>query len=101
MYLVVARATGKSESRSELSQVLAGLAAASRDEDGCLSYAFTQDVENPDSFASIETWVDKAALEAHLAGPGVAQGMEQLGPLLAGAPSISGYEVAGEPDKLM
>ena len=101
MYLVVARATGLPERRSELSQVLTELASASRGEDGCLSYEFTTDLENPDSFASIETWADRAALEAHLAAPGAAKVMEKLGPLLAGAPSITGYDVPGGADQLV
>ena len=101
MYLVVARALGKPEARSELAQVLTEVAAASRAEDGCLSYEFTADLENPNSFASIETWIDKAALQAHLAAPGTAEALEKLGPLLAGSASITGYDVPAEPEPLM
>ena len=76
------------------------MAVASRAEDGCLSYLFAADVEKPDSFSSIETWTHKAALQAHLAGPGLAKMLEKLGPMLASAPSITGYDVPGEPDSL-
>lgn len=100
MYVVIANVTAGPDHREELSQVLAESAAASRSEDGCISYVFTSDVENPSSFSSIEVWQDKDALMAHLAGPGVAKLLERVGPLIAGAPTITGYDVPGDPDKL-
>ena len=98
MYLVVAQATARPDRVTEMSQLLVEMASVSRSEDGCLSYIFTSDLENPGSFSSIEMWVDKAAVQAHLAGPGVAKMVEKLGPLVAAAPTITGYDVPGEPD---
>ncbi len=100
MYLVVAHATAQPERHTEMSQLLVEMATTSRNEKGCLSYIFANDVENPASFWSIEQWTDQAALEAHLAAPQLAKMMEKLGPLLDGAPTITGYEVPGEPDHL-
>ena len=38
---------------------------ASRDEDGCLDYAFARDLADPDTLVLFERWRDAAALEAH------------------------------------
>ncbi|MFI7585553.1 putative quinol monooxygenase [Spongisporangium articulatum] len=100
MYVVVASATARPESRAELAQLLAGAAEASRSEDGCLSYHFTGDLENPDAFSSFEIWRDQAALQTHLAGPGVAGLLAKIGPLVAAPPTIVGYQVEGVPDQL-
>ena len=100
MYVVIATVTAGPDHREELSQILVESASASRSEDGCISYVFTSDLEKPDTFSSLEVWQDKDALQVHLAGPGVAKLLEKLGPLITAAPTITGYEVPGEPDTL-
>ncbi|MBA4779814.1 MAG: hypothetical protein A2792_01650 [Sphingomonadales bacterium RIFCSPHIGHO2_01_FULL_65_20] len=45
---------------------------ATRQEEGCLHYAFARDMNDPDIIRISERWVDEAALEAHFASPHMA-----------------------------
>ncbi len=44
---------------------MATMVAASRAEDGCLAYAYAQDVLDPGLIHVVERWRDRAALDAH------------------------------------
>ncbi|MEQ5871541.1 antibiotic biosynthesis monooxygenase [Sagittula sp. NFXS13] len=61
------------------------LAAASvaptRAKDGCLHYAFAEDVKEPGLFHVAEGWRDREALDAHLASPDFAETLRQAGEL--------------------
>ena len=94
MLLVVATVPGKPDKRQELSEVLASLAASSRSEAGCSSYAFYGDVEDPDSFVSIETWDQQSSLDAHMQQPHTQVALGRLGDLLTGAPTITVHDIA-------
>jgi quinol monooxygenase YgiN len=43
--------------------------AATRLEDGCISYDYVQDTANPDIVIVIERWTNRESLEAHLHTP--------------------------------
>lgn len=43
--------------------------AASRAEDGCQTYSYAQDVEDPQLVHVFEVWRDRAAFEAHRQAP--------------------------------
>ncbi|MEM7327103.1 MAG: putative quinol monooxygenase [Pseudomonadota bacterium] len=45
---------------------------ASRDEAGCIEYAYSRDVIDPNLLRIIERWQDKAALVSHFAEPHMA-----------------------------
>ncbi len=47
----------------------AKMAEATRDEDGCITYAFYEDVEVPGRFRVYEEWESMAALAAHAQTP--------------------------------
>ena len=59
----------------------AKVAEKTRDEDGCYTYAFYEDVEVPGRFRVYEEWRDEAALAAHLATPHIADFRATLGRL--------------------
>jgi quinol monooxygenase YgiN len=46
--------------------VMAAMATATRAEDGCLEYAYAEDVFEPGLIRVFERWRDRAALELHL-----------------------------------
>lgn len=48
------------------------MAVATRAEDGCITYAFYEDIENPGRFRVYEEWRDLAALGAHGKAPHMA-----------------------------
>jgi quinol monooxygenase YgiN len=51
---------------------IADMVAASNAEEGCIAYAFTQDVLQPGVLHIVEKWTDEAALAAHFATPHMA-----------------------------
>ena len=46
--------------------------AASRAEDGCLTYSYGEDVAEPGLIRVFELWRDQAAIDAHVAAPHMA-----------------------------
>lgn len=95
MLVVIATLPGKPDKRDEIAEVLAKAAATSRGDAGCLSYAFHRDLENPDSYVSVEVWEDQASLDAHFATPHLAELFRVAPDLLDGAPVITTYETDG------
>ena len=54
------------------------MTTASQAEDGCIDYAFSQDVTDPTLFRIVEIWVDDAALAQHFKTPHMAVFSETL-----------------------
>ena len=94
MLVVIATAGGQPDKRAEITAALATCAAASRGDAGCQSSVFTVDVENPDSYASIETWDEQASLDAHMQQPHTTKLLATLSDKVLAAPVITVYEVA-------
>jgi quinol monooxygenase YgiN len=53
--------------REEVIAELRLVMAASRQDGGCIEYAWSQDLENPATFRFVECWDNQAHLDAHLA----------------------------------
>lgn len=51
---------------------IADMVAASNAEEGCIAYAFTEDLLEPGVIHIVEKWTDEAALLAHFAMPHMA-----------------------------
>ncbi|WP_086619401.1 putative quinol monooxygenase [Erythrobacter tepidarius] len=51
---------------------IAAMVAASNAEEGCIAYAFTEDLLEPGVIHIVEKWRDEAALVAHFATPHMA-----------------------------
>ncbi len=75
---------------------IAGLQEATRAESGNLSYEWSESVESPNTFFSIETWESRQALDDHLGTEHVKAATASLPGWLAGAPSLVGYETPEE-----
>ena len=54
---------------------------ATRQEDGCISYSFSQDIQDPYRLHLAEAWRDMAAFKAHLALPHMANFRKKVGTL--------------------
>ncbi len=72
---------------------LAARARRSREDAGCIDYAFSQALENPCEFRLVEKWESQADLEAHLAIPD-----PEFSELLEGARIASAVAAAAEAD---
>ena len=99
MYLVIAKLVARPERRQDLVDLLNQLVSTARTEPGCLTYTFTADIEDENSFISVETWTDRSALEVHLSSPALAQALTKVPELLTAPPSIVGHAVDGDPVK--
>ena len=67
MRLVIAHMYGIAGRRSELVTLLADAERAATSDAGCLRYAATATVADPNHFVVVEEWRDDAAVEAHYA----------------------------------
>ena len=56
----------------KFSEAAKQMVEATRQEEGCLHYAFARDMNDPDIIRISERWVDEAALEAHFQSPHMA-----------------------------
>lgn len=88
---LIAKITARPETAEAIAPALLKLAAESRKEAGCISYAVVRDISDPSVFALVEEWTSVAALDAHNLMPHVHEALSQAGPLLAKAPEIARY----------
>jgi len=65
LILVTGHISVSPEKVAELRPHIQALVAATRKEDGCLLYAFAEDINDPGTIRIVERWRDWAALEAH------------------------------------
>lgn len=63
-------------------EALQDLALKSLGEEGCLSYVFHRDVQDPRTIIGIEHWVSHPALDEHMQQPYVAELVSQADTLL-------------------
>jgi len=78
----------------------AGVAASvemmrdTRAESGCISYTFSEDLEEPGTFRIFEEWESQEALDAHFASPHMAKFQGVVGSLGVREMKVQRYEVA-------
>lgn len=68
--------------------------AASRAEDGCIEYAYAEDVAEPGLIRVFEAWRDQAAIDAHFKAPHMAVWRAANAELGVFDRQLSLYEVA-------
>jgi len=70
--------------------------AASRAEDGCVTYSYAEDVAEPGLIRVFEAWRDQAAIEAHFKAPHMATWRAAGLQFGVSDRQLSIYEVAAE-----
>lgn len=70
--------------------------AASRAEDGCNTYAYSLDLQEPGLVWVTESWRDAAALAAHAAAPHMQTWIAARGEVGVYDRNLTAYEVASE-----
>ncbi|HET6970277.1 MAG TPA: putative quinol monooxygenase [Phenylobacterium sp.] len=70
--------------------------AASRAEDGCLTYSYAVDVAEPGLVRIFEAWRDQAAIDAHFQAPHMADWRAAWPQFGVSDRRLSRYEVAAE-----
>ena len=74
--------------------------AATRQEEGCISYTFSADLDEPGHFHIFEEWESQAALDAHFKAPHMAEFQKAMGGFGVSEIRVQRYEV-GQVDKLL
>ena len=95
MIVVVGKVATDSERRAELVRLGEEVAAASREEPGCLGYRLFQATDDENAFVIVEEWESREALEAHFATEHVATFMRAFPKTLASAPDVRFHDVSG------
>ncbi len=93
MLIVLGTARALPGRREDLVAAAADIAAATRGDDGCLSYGFYAALDDADTIVSIETWRDQVALDAHMSHPHTQQFIARVGDLLDGTPRMAFHHV--------
>jgi quinol monooxygenase YgiN len=65
---------------------------AAREQDGCISFAFAESLEEPGRFLAVERWRDAAALEAHFASDSYREYVAAVGPRLVRDSEVSAFD---------
>ena len=84
---------------AEAMAAASAVARATRAEDGCITYAFYQDIDKPGRFRVYEEWRDQAALEAHFKAPHMAEFRTALKAIRVLGRDVTNYD-AGKATKL-
>jgi quinol monooxygenase YgiN len=73
MLLIVGTIRLPPENITEALPVMARMVRTSRGEDGCLEYAYAEDILEPGLVHVLELWSDQAALDRHFASAHIAE----------------------------
>jgi quinol monooxygenase YgiN len=87
--VVAATVEVKPESQDAALAAITAAIEATHAEPGCLAYALHRDLAEPARFVIVEKWSTATALEEHAQTPHLKQLFADLGPLLAGPPTIT------------
>ena len=98
MIVVHAKVNVKQGKKVELFAAAQALMAATRLEEGCISYVLLDDPSDETSCMFVEEWTDKAALQRHGTTPHIAEWRQQSAELVSGKSVLRLYEA--EPTKL-
>ena len=91
MVHVMASIVVQPEQAAAARALLAGIAAESRREPGCLSYELFQRPDLPHVFCTVEQWQAVADVDAHMRTPHVAKAIAAGPTLFASPPEIVTY----------
>ena len=88
---VVVKIAARPDAASAMRTVVLALAAASRKEDGCVSYDVLQNSAEPHVFVLVEEWTSAAHLDAHNLTPHVHEAVMKATPLAAAPLDVGRY----------
>ena len=81
MLMVIATIRVEPDAVARMRPVMEELAAATRQEDGCIEYGCAEDLLDPGLIHVKEIWRDEAALDRHRQTPHTARAREAMGGL--------------------
>ena len=96
---IIGTVVAKPEKREELLKILTSFVGPTRTEPGCINYDFHCDADDPNTFVFYENFVNKQALDKHLAMPYLQPLLDRVDELLARPVSIRHLTMLSEPSK--
>ena len=73
MILVAVELEVEPGSADKVKDAIAKMEAATREEEGCITYAFSVDVNDPGKLRVLERWRSVADIQSHMASPHMAE----------------------------
>ena len=98
MIVVVGRVRTDKDKRAQLVSVAHTVAAASRQEPGCISYRIYEDTETPNEFVFVEEWENGAALREHFATGHIAEFMRAIPEAIVAPPDVKFHTIESSMD---
>jgi len=96
MIVVVVEVKVESGAATQAKDAIAKMEAATRVEAGCLTYAFSVDVNDDTTIRVIERWNSPEDIKAHLASPHMAEFNQAMMAIRPKGLDVKAYEVARE-----
>jgi quinol monooxygenase YgiN len=98
MVVVVGRVQTDAARREALIRVGQAVAAASREEPGCISYRLYEDTERENEFVFVEEWESNEALQQHFATSHIAEFMQAVPEAIVAPPDVKFHTIAKTAD---
>jgi quinol monooxygenase YgiN len=98
MIVVVGRVSTDADKRDELIRIGQAVAAASRQEAGCIGYRLYEDTDVENDFVFIEEWESREALLAHFATAHIAQFMQAIRGAIVAPPDVKFHTIESSMD---
>ncbi len=96
MLIITGTFVAEGISRETVAGLTGPMAKATRDEDGCMAYAFYEDLEQPGQYRIYEEWESEAHLKAHFATPHMAEFRAKLSDYDGISISVDRYDTDGK-----
>jgi quinol monooxygenase YgiN len=93
MIVVVGRVQTNEDKRVELVRIGQAVAAASREEPGCISYRLYEDTELDNDFVFVEEWESSEALQQHFATSHVVEFMRAIPETIVAPPDVKFHTI--------
>lgn len=93
MIVVVGRVRTNADKRDDLIRVGQAVAAASRQEAGCISYRIYEDTEVDNDFVFVEEWESSEALEQHFKTAHIGEFMGAIPATLIAPPDVKFHTI--------
>lgn len=98
MVVAIGRVRTDPERRAELIRIGQRVAAASREEAGCIDYRIYQDTGDENEFVFVEEWRSEDALQQHFGTSHVAELMAAISDVVVAPPDVKFHTVASSRD---
>jgi quinol monooxygenase YgiN len=95
MVIVAGTVLLNAETRDAALAAMNTVVAATRPENGCISYGFYADLNNPLSFQLYELWESQSALDAHMQQKHTQDFLAEVPAYLSAPPEVKLFQVSG------